>query len=179
MKRCAKVLYVLVDEFSDLIGLSKVLNLRDSYQLQLMLLDVSSEVVEDTSTLLSCVLTSDLRDRRQARRLEQLEALASMTGIAPRALRRRAAFGNRHKEIVYEAARGDYHLVIKRSENKSMDRYLSKHCPCPVWLLTPEDYAESGELDVYNASAMVASAAGFEPSDDASLELANFKDHRF
>jgi len=158
MKRCAKVLYVLVDDFSDLVDLRKVLNLRDRYQLQLTLFDVSSEVFADTSTLLSLILTGDLRDRRLDHRLEQLEALVSMTGISSSELRTRAAFGNRNKEIVHEAARGDYHLVIKHSENKTKDRHLSKHCPCPVWLLTPEDYTESGELDVYNAPLLVSTA---------------------
>ena len=125
-----------------------------------------SEAFADTSTLLSCILTGNLRDRRQGRRLEQLEALVSMTGKSSSELCACAGFGNLNKEIVHKAARGDYDLVIKHSENKMMGRYLSKHCPCPVWLLSPEDYTESGDLDIYNAPLIVSKASKSEPVAD-------------
>lgn len=171
MKRYAKVLYVLVDDFIDLVDLRAVLNLGDRYHLKLTLFDVTSDVFADTSTLLSCILTGNLRDRRLDRRLEQLEALVSMTGKTSTELRARTAFGDRNWEIVREAAQGDYDLVIKHSEKKSTDRHLSKHCQCPIWLLTPEDYTESGELDVYNAPLIISTASKLEPVADAHPEI--------
>lgn len=100
--------------------------------------------------MITCMPINELKNRTLQNRLVQLEALISIIESRSRKLRARTSFGNRAKEIVSEATQGNYDLVIKRSEKGSTDRRVLGNCLCPVWVLKPEDYTESGQIMVSN-----------------------------
>lgn len=94
--------------------------------------------------MITSVPLNELRDKTVRKRHAHLEALVSMIGQGSCKLRAHTAFGNRAKEIVTEATQGNYDLVIKRCEKGPTDKQVAKNCNCPVWVLRPDDYMESG-----------------------------------
>ena len=148
MRHNAKVLYVMDGDFSEFETLKQVLDLAEEYQLELTLFDIVQKIARPARILITSMLPSDLRDRALRSRLGQLEALISMINHRSCKLRARTSFGDRAKEIVTEATKGNYDLVIKRCEKGSSDKRVLRNCQCPVWVLKPEDYTESGQIIV-------------------------------
>lgn len=148
MRHNAKVLYVMDGNYSEFETLKQVLDLAEEYQFGLTLFDVVQTIAGPARFMITSMLASQLRDRALRNRLAQLEALISMIEHRSFKLRARTSFGNRATEIVTEATKGDYDLVIKRCEKGSTDRRVLKNCHRPVWVLKPEDYTESGQIIV-------------------------------
>ena len=146
MRYNAKVLYVMDGNFSEFETLKQVLDLAEEYQLELTLFDIVQAISRPARLMITSMPISDLRDRALRNRLGQLEALISMIKRRSCKLRARTAFGNRAKEIVTEATKNNYDLVIKRCEKGSTDKRVLRNCQCPVWVLKPEDYTESGQI---------------------------------
>ena len=150
MRHNAKILYVMEGDFSEFETLKQVLDLAEEYQWELTLFDIVQKIPPPARFLITSMPFSDLRDRALRNRLGQLEALISIINHRSCKLRARTSFGNRAKEIVTEAARGNYDLVIKRCEKSSSDKRVLRNCQCTVWVLKPEDYTESGQIIVSN-----------------------------
>ena len=148
MRHNAKVLYVMDGDFSEFETLKQVLDLAEEYQCELTLFDIVQNISRPARFLITSVPINDLRDRALRKRLGQLEALISMIKRRSCKLKARTSFGNRAKEIVTEATTGNYDLVIKRCEIGSTDKRALRNCQCPVWVLKPEDYTESGQIIV-------------------------------
>ena len=148
MRYNAKVLYVMDGNFREFETLKQVLDLAEEYQLDLTLFDVVQRIDRPARLMITSMPPSDLRDRALRNRLGHLEALISMIKRRSCKLRARTSFGNRAKEIVTEATKGNYDLVIKRYERGSADKRVLRNCQCPVWVLKPEDYTESGQIIV-------------------------------
>lgn len=150
MKNNARVLYVMEGDFSEFKTLKQILLLAEEYQLELTLFDITQAIAPPARLMITCMPINELKNRTLQNRLVQLEALISIIESRSRKLRARTSFGNRAKEIVSEATQGNYDLVIKRSEKGSTDRRALGNCLCPVWVLKPEDYTESGQIMVSN-----------------------------
>ena len=151
MKHQARVLYVMDDDFSEFETLKQVLDLAREYQLELTLFDIARTVAASDRFMITSMPLNDLRDRTLRNRLGRLEALISMIDSRSCKLRARTSLGKRAQEIISEAAQGNYDLVIKRREKGSTDKRVSRECQCPVWVLGPEDYTESGQIIASNS----------------------------
>lgn len=156
MKHYAKVLYVIDGDFSEFETLKQVLGYAEKYESALTFFDIAQTVDSSTRFSVTSLPLNGLRDRTLRSRLRCLEALISMIGPRACTLQARTSFGNRAREIVSEAARGKYDLVIKRSEKGSTDKRVRKDCQCPVWVLGPEDFTASGEIITSNAPLMAS-----------------------
>lgn len=143
MKQIKKVLYVMDDDLEGMETLRRVLVMAEEFGWRLTLFNVIESTGSSARMLVTFVSPGELKARIVTNREAQLKALISM--IAPEScqLFARAAFGNRTKEIVREFASDRYDLLIKRSENGSIDKYLLKNCDQPVWLLTSDDVTRS------------------------------------
>lgn len=148
MRYNAKVLYVMDGNFSEFETLKQVLDLAEEYQMELTLFDIVQTIARPARLMITSMPLSDLRDRALRNRLGHIEALISMIKRRSCKLRARTSFGNRAKEIVTEATKGNYDLVIKHCEKGSTDKRMLRNCQCPVWVLKPEDYTESGQIIV-------------------------------
>lgn len=148
MQHQARVLYVMDDDFSEFETLKQVLDLAREYPLDLTLFDIAQSVAGPSRLMITSLPLNNLRDRTLRNRQARLEAFISMINSRSCKLRARTSFGIRAKEIISEAAKGDYDLVIKRREKGSTDKRVSRDCQCPVWVIGPEDYTESGQIAV-------------------------------
>jgi len=148
MRYNAKVLYVMDGNFSEFETLKQVLDLADEYQFELTLFDIVHTIDRPARLMITSMPPNELRDRALRKRLGRLEALISMIKHRSCKLRARTSFGNRAREIVTEATKGNYDLVIKRCEKGSTDKRVLKNCQCPVWVLKAENYTESGQIIV-------------------------------
>jgi len=146
MRYNAKVLYVMDGNFSEFETLKQVLDLADEYQFELTLFDIVHTIDRPARLMITSMPPNELRDRALRKRLGRLEALISMIKHRSCKLRARTSFGNRAREIVTEATKCNYDLVIKRCEKGSADKRVFRNCQCPVWVFKPEDYSESGQI---------------------------------
>jgi len=114
-----------------------------SVQANLTLLMVVDRPVA-TAELNQAQVDTAIRDRCLATMRQALAALDPP--IAAECL---VAFGRPHIEIIRTVLRGGHDLVIKAAETQngglrarlfgSHDMHLLRKCPCPVWLLKPEE----------------------------------------
>ncbi len=76
--------------------------------------------------------------------------------------------GRRYLELAREASRGEYDVLMKEAESHpsmlfgSVDMYLLRSCPCPVWLFKP-DHASRG------FSKVVAAVDPAPPPDSSDV----------
>ena len=151
MKHHAKVLYVMDGNFSEFETLEQVLDLAEEYNLELTLFEIADTIAPSARLMVTSMPLNNLEDLTLRNRHQHLEALISIIGPRSFKLRARTSFGNRAKKIVSEAIQCNYDLVIKRCEKGSTDKRVLRDCQCPVWVLRPEDYNESGQIIASNA----------------------------
>ena len=140
------MLYVMSKNLDNIKILGQVIKFAKEHSASLTLLDVIESLPRSSRMLITSVPTIDLRDDLVNNRLEELEALVARFRSDSVALRPRVRFGNQARQIAHEADEGGYDLVIKSPGKSRMDKYLQRHCSCPVWLLKPDDYDASGQL---------------------------------
>lgn len=155
MKYNARVLYVMDGGFSEFETLKQIVDLAEAYRSALTLFDITHTITPPARMMIAAIAPGELRERTLRTRLRQLEALVAMIRHDSCRLRARTSFGKRANEIVSEANQGNYDLVIKRRENGSTDSRVSRDCLCPVWVLQPEDFTDSGAIIAANAPRIV------------------------
>ena len=141
-----KILYVMNADPDNIKVLGQVIKFAGERRASVTVLDVIDSLPPTSRMLITSVPAGDLRDSLVRSRLDQLETLIARLGSDAVELRPRVLFGKHAKQIVSEANDGGYDLVIKSPESGGADRYLLKHCHCPVWLLLPGDYDAAGQL---------------------------------
>lgn len=151
MRYNSKVLYVMDGNFSEFETLKQLLDLAEEYRLELTLFEIADRIAPSARLMVTSMPLNSLEDLTLRNRHRHLEALISIIGPRSFKLLARTSFGNRAKEIVSEATQGNHDLVIKRCEEGSADKRVLRDCQCPVWVLRPEDYEESGQIIVSNA----------------------------
>lgn len=151
MRYNSKVLYVMDGNFSEFETLKQVLELAEEYKLELTLFEIADRIAPSARLMITSMPLDSLKDLTLRNRHRHLEALISIIGPRSFELRARTSFGNRAREIVSEATQGNHDLVIKRCEKGSTDKRVLRDCLCPVWVLSPEDYNESGQIIASNA----------------------------
>jgi nucleotide-binding universal stress UspA family protein len=135
MPHIARLLFVMDDVPGDMKNLKQALDIEKERESVVRVLCVMESLPRADRMLVTALTTGELKERVVARRRQQLQELIST--ITPKGvdLQVKVRFGSRAKEIVREAAEGDYDLVIKHPEHGRTDPYLSRHCSCPVQLL--------------------------------------------
>ncbi|ATJ82366.1 universal stress protein [Halomonas beimenensis] len=149
MKRFRNILYVVEPSVPQQAGLARAVSLAENNQATLTLIDVIPEEMLDLSLAPRGPSTAELRGRVIAERRAWIESL-----IVPHADRLachvEVLTGIRFIEVIRAVLRADYDLVIKAAENPewsrllfgSDDMHLMRKCPCPVWLMKPEEKAD-------------------------------------
>jgi hypothetical protein len=145
MAHSANLLYVMGDCTGDMGDLENALEIAKKSQSSVRVLCVMESLPRLDRMLITALPTGELRNRVVSRRLRQLEELIAMIRPDGVDLQARVRFGNRAKETVREAAEFDCDLVIKRPEKGRTDRYLARHCNCPVQLLESQGLSASGQ----------------------------------
>ncbi|CAM3316083.1 universal stress protein [Halomonas lysinitropha] len=146
MKRFRNILYVVEPSVSQEAGLARAVSLAENNQAMLTLIDVIPEEMLDLSLAPRGPSAAELRDAVMAERRGWIESL-----VAPHADRIachiKVLTGITFIEVILAVLRDDHDLVIKTAENPewsrllfgSDDMHLMRKCPCPVWLMKPEE----------------------------------------
>ncbi|TLF46005.1 universal stress protein [Halomonas urmiana] len=146
MKRFRNILYVVEPSVPQEAGLARAATLAENNQATLTLIDVVPEEVLDLSLAPRGPSFVEFRDAVMAERRTWLESL-----IAPHAdritCRIEVLTGITFIEVIRAVLRETHDLVIKTAENPewsrllfgSDDMHLMRKCPCPVWLMKPEE----------------------------------------
>ena len=146
MKRFKNILYVSELSVTQDAAIARAVSLAQNNQAQLTVVDV---IPEQTATIRAShgnMNATDLMKAATDKRRAELDAL-----IVPyrSQLQHTVAVlvGTKFLEVIRAVLRHDYDLVIKPSENPdwidrlfgSEDMHLLRKCPCPVWLMKPDE----------------------------------------
>lgn len=146
MKRFRNILCVVEPSVAQEAGLARAVSLAENSQATLTLIDVIPEEMLDPSPAPRGPSPVAFRESVMAERRSRVESL-----IAPHADRVdhhiEVLTGITFIEVIRAVLRDDHDLVIKTAENPewsrllfgSDDMHLMRKCPCPVWLMKPEE----------------------------------------
>ncbi|RTR05895.1 universal stress protein [Halomonas nitroreducens] len=180
MKRFKSILYVIEPSAPQEAGLARAVSLAENNQAMLTLIDVIPEEMLDLSLAPRGPSAIEFRDAVIAERRTWIESL-----ILPHADRIACHIevltGITFIEVIRAVLRDDHDLVIKTAENPewsrllfgSDDMHLMRKCPCPVWLMTPEEKANyrrivaAVDVDVHRV------VPGEQALNDSILEMAS------
>ena len=152
----SNMLYVMSPDPDNIRVLGQVIKFAGECHARLTLFDVIDSLPRTSRMLVTSVPIDNLRNGIVRNRLEQLEMLVSRMESGTVELRARVLFGHRAKQIMHEAKDSGYDLVIKSPERGRTDRFILKHCACPVWLLQPDDYDAAGQLQATHSPLIAA-----------------------
>ncbi len=146
MKRFKKILCVCPSGHQKTKALEQAVSLARSNQANLTIVDVVPEGVLSARGLPGVPRVADLKSRILASRRQELQSLVEQAG-GDEEFRIDAFFGTLFLEVVRSVVRDGYDLVIKDAENPgwtqrlfgSDDMHLFRKCPCPVWMVGPDD----------------------------------------
>ncbi len=164
MKRYARILYVIDSKLNSMQVIAQVMKHAKACQASVTLLDVIESLPPHTRMLVTSMYPNDLINNIRERRLAELEAFISMIVSDSAESTARVLFGNRAKEIARESAEGDYDLVIKISGKPRTDKYLTRNCSCPVWLLKQDDH-EANEKIFASLATRLSAKDNKQPMD--------------
>jgi universal stress protein E len=143
MKRFNNILYVSESSTLQNAAISRAVSLAQNNQADLTFVDVIPAVPADIYMPPGGPLPNDLQQAMTAECRQTLESL-----ITPYEQRRfDVLVGRKYEEVIRAVLRNGYDLVIKPAENPgyierlfgSDDMHLLRKCPCPVWLMKPEE----------------------------------------
>ncbi|MFG6178904.1 universal stress protein [Halomonas sp. THAF12] len=146
MNRFRNILYVVEPSAPREAGLARAVSLAENNQATLTLIDVVPEEMLDLSLVSPGSSSVEARHRVMAERRAWIESL-----LVPHADRLACHIevltGIRFIEVIRAVLRAEHDLVIKTAENPewsrllfgSDDMHLMRKCPCPVWLMKPEE----------------------------------------
>ena len=146
MKGFSSILFVIDPSAPQRSGLSRAFSLAENNQATLTLINVIPEEMLDLSLAPGGPSAQDLRNTVTAERRALIESL-----IAPHLgqvdWRIEVLTGITFIEAIRAVQRNQHDLVIKTAEDPewsrllfgSDDMHLMRKCPCPVWLMKPEE----------------------------------------
>lgn len=168
MERFSNILYVFEQSATQESNIARTISLAQNNQARLTFLDVvkdelSGHVMPAGDSVPKDKLAAVVTDRRQ-----QLESL-----LAPYKdeldFNIEIVIGTKFLEVIRAVLRNEYDLVIKAAEDPdwiarlfgSDDMHLLRKCPCPVWLMKPQEKSN------YKC---IAAAVDFIPDDADPVE---------
>lgn len=146
MKRFKNILYVSEPSVAQESAVARAVALAQNNQAQLMIIDVIPEQTAGIGMPPGGPISADLTAAMIAERRQMLESLvAPYTALLDISIE--ILVGTKFLEAIRVVLRNDYDLVIKPAENPawierlfgSDDMHLLRKCPCPVWLMKPEE----------------------------------------
>jgi universal stress protein E len=170
MKRFKHILYVAEVSVAQEVAIARAVSLAQNNQAHLTIIDVVREVAAGIGMPPGGPITAELTAAKVSQRRQEIESL-----IAPYRdqvdLDIDVLVGRRFLEVIRTVLRRGHDLVIRPAENPgwierlfgSDDRHLLRKCPCPVWLMRPEEKA--------NYDCILA-AVGMDPDEHDSEERA-------
>lgn len=192
MKRFRNILYVIEPSAAQDQGLARAASLTENNQAALTLIDVIPEEMLDLSLVPDAPSAADFRAAVIAERRAWIESL--IVSHADRIdYHIEVLTGIRFLEVIRAVLRDAYDLVIKTAEAPdwsrllfgSDDMHLMRKCPCPVWLMKPEEkhnfqcIVAAVDVDIHRAvseqqllnDCIVDIASSLALSDFAQLHL--------
>jgi nucleotide-binding universal stress UspA family protein len=163
MKRFKHILYVGEAALTGEPGLARAVTLASNNQARLSVIDVVREEAAGVGVPAGLPPGVDLTAALVAKRRDELTA--AVAAVADELeIDVDVLVGRKFLAVIHHVLRGGYDLVIKPAEDPgwldrlfgSDDMHLLRKCPCPVWLMKPDDAT--------NYRCIVA-AVGFEPGD--------------
>ncbi|MBB6055013.1 MAG: universal stress protein [Gammaproteobacteria bacterium] len=163
MRSFKNILYVFEPSIAQETNIIRAVSLAHSNQAHLAIIDVIPEQTVGS-------ISTDLTEALISKRWNMLESLiSSYTNVHDVDIEVRV--GTKFLEVIRAVLRNNYDLVIKGAENPdwmmhlfgSDDMHLLRKCPCPIWLMKPQEKA--------NYDCIVA-AFDFDP-DDQNQSLLN------
>lgn len=146
MKRFKHILYVSQNGPQQAASLERAVALAINNQAHLSVVDALPELAAGIGMKPGGPITAELTSALVSETEKQLDAL-----IAPYrdqvSVDRRVLVGRRFLEIIKSVQQHEHDLVIKTAENPgyldrlfgSDDMHLLRKCPCPVWLMQPNE----------------------------------------
>ncbi|TNF34089.1 MAG: universal stress protein [Gammaproteobacteria bacterium] len=166
MNRFKNILYVFEPYVTQDTNIARAVSLAKNNQARLTLIDVISVQTSGIGMPPDGPISADLTAARIAERRQMLEAL-----VAPYATKLNfnieVLVGSKFLEVIRAVLRNEYDLVIKPAEDPdwinrlfgSDDMHLLRKCPCPVWLMKPQEKS--------NYECIVA-AVDFNPNESGT-----------
>jgi len=146
MKRFKNILYVAELSVNQDAATARAVSLAENNQARLTIADVVPEQTATMVTSQGSPNKTDLMKAVLAKRRAELDALivSYRSRLQPTI---EVLTGTKFLEVIRAVLRQDYDLVIKPSENPdwidrlfgSEDMHLLRKCPCPVWLMKPDE----------------------------------------
>lgn len=168
MKGFRHILYVGEAALPGEPGLARAVSLARNNQARLSVVDVVREEAAGIGVPAGLPPGTDLTTALVTRRRDELAAaVAAVADGFPVDVD--VVVGRKFLEVIRRVLENGYDMVIKPAEDPgwldrlfgSEDMHLLRKCPCPVWLMKPDDAT--------NYRCIVA-AVGFEPGDPESDE---------
>jgi nucleotide-binding universal stress UspA family protein len=166
MQGFKNILYVAETSVPQGPAIARALSLAENNQADLTVMDVVPIVTAGIAMPSGGPTPVQLQTAMVSARRHELESLfASGTAPSPRDIEVRV--GNKTLEVIRTVLRNHCDLLIKAAEDPgwigrlfgSDDMHLLRQCPCPVWLMKPQEKA--------NYDRIVA-AVDFNPNDPSS-----------
>jgi len=187
MKRFKNILYIFEGGVDQVSAMARAVTLAENNQAELTVIDVIPGISRWKGMAGGGPDATDLQTAMVGVHIKGLEAL-----IEPHRqrinIKREVLTGTAFLEIIYGVLRHGYDLVIKPAENPdflgrlfgSVDMHLLRKCPCPVWLMKPQE--KSNYANILAAVDFDPLGPGVEEQDlnqqilglAASLALSDF-----
>ena len=146
MKRFKNILCAIDPATADSAALERAVTLAENNQASLTLVTVAEPVVPLIETTPGASIDADLQETPADQHVGALQALAAPYRERL-TIQARVLTGTPFLELTREVLRGRYDLLIKVAERLdwlerllgSDDMHLLRKCPCPVWLIRPDE----------------------------------------
>ena len=146
MKRFRNILCVVAPEAECRPALERAVTLAENNQAGLMVVDVTERITAGIGMPDGGPVSADLQSAIVAAHAQKLNALVEPYRQRVK-VQTRVLVGTPFLEIIREILRNGHDLVIKTAENQdwqdrlfgSDDMHLLRKCPCPLWVIRPEE----------------------------------------
>jgi nucleotide-binding universal stress UspA family protein len=163
MKRFKRILYVGEASVDPAATVARAVSLAQNNQARLTVIDVVREATAGIGMPAGGPISTDLTAAMVAERRGQLEALVAPY-LGRLEIEVEVLVGRKFLEVIRSVLRDGHDLVIKPAEDPgwldrlfgSEDMHLLRKCPCPVWLMKPQEPANYG---------CILAAVGFDPGE--------------
>lgn len=155
MRRFKKILYLAGVEAADQEVWPRVVQLAAATGASVTLHEVARPLSMYDAWLEMPIATRDLQEMIQQQRHAHLHNLGELAQAAHVPITVQESHGKPFVDVIQAVLREGYDLVAKGADNTSAatrlfsagtDLNLQRKCPCPVWLLKPEESAERGRI---------------------------------
>jgi len=146
MKRFRNILCVVAPEAGGKSALKRAVTLAENNQAELMVVNVTERVTAGIGMPEGGPVSADLQAAIVTAQEQELNALIEPYRQRVK-VQARVLVGTPFLEIIREILRNGHDLVIKTAENQdwqnrlfgSDDMHLLRKCPCPLWVMRPEE----------------------------------------